>query len=103
EGVGAYLWSADKLPAGVDLMVLSANNQILFTSDAEVLSAPPSKSHAESAGLMEWESSTEVDEAAYRDLFLRPEFLTDRWTVIARQRDRAHSQAMQHLRNTLLL
>ena len=98
-----YLWSADKLPANMDLLVLSSHNEILFNSDPSIQSPPALSSRPSSSGFLEWKIRTKFSEAAYRDLFLKPEFLAERWTVVVRQSDRAYFLAMQHLRNTLLL
>jgi putative nucleotidyltransferase with HDIG domain len=98
-----YLWSADRLPADLDLFVLDAEKEILYSSNPDKTSAATIPSQRNSSGFFEWRSHGTVYDAAYRDLFLRAEFLAGTWTVILSQNHQDAFAPMQHFRDTLLL
>src|SRR5882724_7139761 len=97
-----YLWSADKLPSGFDLCVFSPGQGILYGSNPDETAAtiPPQRS---AAGMFSWKNQETIYDAAYRDVFLEPEFLTKAWTVILSQNHEDALAPIQRFRNVLLL
>jgi putative nucleotidyltransferase with HDIG domain len=103
EANSNYLWSADRLPVDMDLFVLNPEKETLYSSDPDKASAATIPSQSKSSGFFEWRSHGTVYDAAYRDLFLRAEFLAGTWTVILSQNHRDVLAPMQHFRDMLLL
>lgn len=98
-----YLWSADKIPAYIDLCVLGPKNKIIFTSDVDKTFTAPLPSQRSSSGFFQWSSHGVVYDAAYRDVFLRAEFLADTWTIILSQNHQDAFAPMRQFRTTFLL
>ncbi len=97
-----YLWSADKLPAGTALCVLDPRQGILCrTNPDETIATVPSPRNA--SGLFSWKNQETVYDAAYRDVFLEPAFLTEAWTVVLSQNQHDVLAPIQRFRNVLLL
>jgi putative nucleotidyltransferase with HDIG domain len=82
EAKTEYLWSADRLPADIDLCVLGPKQEVLYSSIPDKISTVWQHN---SSGSFEWTSHGKVHDAAYRELFLRPEFFTGNWTVVLSQ------------------
>ena len=97
-----YLWTADKLPADIDLFVLD-RNEILYTSNSDMTSTATVPSRRSASGFFAWTNHGTVYDATYRDLFLRAGFHADTWTVILTQNHRDAFAPMRRFRNTLLL
>lgn len=100
---GNYLWSADHLPADIDLMVHDANQEILYSSNPGKVSAATVPSLRNSSGFFEWSSDGKAYDAAYRDLFLQAEFLAGAWTVTVSENHQDAVAPLQRFRETLLL
>lgn len=98
-----YLWSVERLPADIDVIVLDPEKEILFSSSPDKTSVATIPSQRNASGFSEWTSKGTLHDAAYRDLFLRAEFHAATWTVILSQDHENALAPMQHFRNTLLL
>jgi putative nucleotidyltransferase with HDIG domain len=99
----SYLWSADRLPADIHLCVIDQKNGVLYDSDPDKMSVAMLPSQHNSSGLFEWRSQDTVYDAAYRDLFLKAEFLANTWTVILSQNHRDAFAPIRRFRDTFLL
>jgi putative nucleotidyltransferase with HDIG domain len=99
----SYLWSADRLLADIDLLVLGADKKILYSSNPDKIAEATLPSLRNSSGFFEWRRHGTVHDAAYRDLFLRAEFLAGTWTVVVSQNHQDAFAPMQRFRDTLLL
>jgi putative nucleotidyltransferase with HDIG domain len=98
-----YLWTADRLPADIDLYVLDSSQRILYSSAPDKSSAAQKRPRSGSSGSFAWSTDGTVYDAAYRDLFLRAQFLAENWTVVLSQNHQDAFAPMQHFRDTLLL
>ena len=98
-----YLWSPGGLPADVDLFVLDSQKEVLYTSNRDKTSAAVIASQRNSSGFFEWRRDGTVYDAAYRDLFLKAQFLVGPWTVILSQNHHDAFAPMQRFRDTLFL
>jgi putative nucleotidyltransferase with HDIG domain len=97
-----YLWDKEKLPGGFEACALSASGSILSCSDsAQAASlAVIAKEKGAFSGFFQWKNRGTVYEAAYRMLLLKPEFLTDSWTVSLSQKQTDILAPMHHFRQT---
>ena len=98
-----YLWTADRLPADIELLVLDPEKEMLYSSSPDKISAATIPSQRNSSGFFEWRSHRTVYDAAYRDLFLRAEFLAGPWTVILSENHQDAFAPMKHFRDTFFL
>ncbi|HZR58973.1 MAG TPA: HD domain-containing phosphohydrolase [Terriglobales bacterium] len=99
----SYLWSADRLPAYINLSVINSKNGILYNSDPGKISAAMMPVQHDPSGFFQWRGQGKVYDAAYRDLFLRAGFLADTWTIILSQDHQNAFAPIQRFRNTFLL
>jgi HAMP domain-containing protein len=95
-----YLWSADRLPANIDLCVLGPKQEVLYSSIPDKISTVWQHN---SSGSFEWTSHGKVHDAAYRELFLRPEFFTGNWTLVLSQDQENAFAPMRRFRDMLSL
>ncbi len=98
----AYLWSADKLPSGFDLCILGPGQSTLYSSNPDETPATIPLQRGAS-GMFSWKSQGTIYDAAYRDLFLEPEFFTKAWTVILSQNHENVLAPIQRFRSVQLL
>ncbi len=98
-----YLWSADRVPGDMDLCVLGPRQEVLFNSGPE---QPPLNSiqlrHSPS-GFFSWQVSATLYDAAYRDLFLKPSFQAETWSVILSEKHDEAYYPLRRFRQTLFL
>lgn len=87
---GDYLWeAAARLPAGIEVVVLDRNRQVLHSSGRE---PKPSLFKAlqdisfESNGSFEWSEGRQDYFSNYRVLFLAPRFLYPAWIIVVSER-----------------
>lgn len=98
-----YLWSADKLPSDIDLCVLGPGRGILYSSNRDQIPIGTIPAQRNASGLFSWKNQETVYDAAYRDVFLEPEFLTKAWTVVLSQNHAEVLAPIHRFRNVILL
>jgi len=104
-----YLWYMGyetALPAMTEFFILDHENNVLFST---LPSSPrPPEQIAEqiqgsSSGQFEWIHNGKGHHASYREIFLRPKFLTPHWTVIANESTAYIHSPMVSFRKTFFL
>jgi putative nucleotidyltransferase with HDIG domain len=98
-----YLWSADRLPPEIDLFVLDADQELLYSSNPDQAFTATIPAPRDSSGFIEGRSSGTLYDAAYRDLFLKAEFRAASWTIVLRQNHADVFAPMKHFRDTMIL
>jgi putative nucleotidyltransferase with HDIG domain len=98
-----YLWSVDRLPTEIDLVINDSGTGDLYNSNPGGVSAAVLPSLRNSSGFFAWKGHGTAYDVAYRDLFLRAEFLAGTWTVVVSQNHQDAFVPLRHFRATLLL
>ncbi len=97
-----YLLDGEDLPENREVCVLDSEGQILMCSGRTPSELPSSMSKTVS-GQIEWSRDGKTYDSDYWNIFLKPAFFTDHWTVIASEAQEEGLLPLQEFKRIFLL